>query len=68
MRNISLTDMSEILVEAGELIARGGDYFEDMGGHIIHESSVPEYFDDFLRHMKQSDRAELLAQYVKSGE
>lgn len=52
-------EMARELVEAGELIRHGGDYFEDMGGHIVHESSVPEYFKYYLDHLPLDERKEV---------
>lgn len=54
----SVSQMRDELLEAGELINRGGDYFEDMGGHIIHESAIPEYFKYYLDHLPLDERRE----------
>ena len=35
----ALGGLSE-LVEAGIYISVGGGYYEDMGGHVIHESQI----------------------------
>ncbi len=37
------------MVNAGELIRKGGDYFEDMGGHILHESNLDSYIEEFVK-------------------
>lgn len=48
------------LVNAGDLIRRGEDFFEDMGGHILHESNLDDYITSYLNHMDREERAELI--------
>lgn len=37
------------MVDAGELIRRGEDFFEDMGGHILHESNLDSYIESYMK-------------------
>jgi len=58
--NISLDQMIDELKDAGEIIPRGGDYYEDLGGHIIHESNVPSYFENYKKSLTAKERDEVL--------
>lgn len=59
-RKITPSDMIFELVEAGEWINRGGDYFEDMGGHLVHESSCEDYFTYYLENLSVTEREEVI--------
>ncbi len=56
--------MIQELLEAGEIVKRGDMFFEDMGGHVIHESMlddcVEDYFASYLKMLSTSERAEAL--------
>ena len=41
--------LARTLVDLGEFVRKGGEYYEDMGGHIIHESAAQEYFTLLIR-------------------
>lgn len=58
-RKIDHEKMVHELIEAGELIAKGYDFFEDMGGHIVHESDVASYFNYYVERMTPAERREL---------
>ncbi len=49
------------LCEAGELIRKGEDYFEDMGGHIVHESGLDSYISEYMKGLSHLEREELIA-------
>lgn len=57
----SLGAMAQELVDAGELIPRAEDFYEDMGGHIIHEDSVPSYFESYFKRLTSGERSDVLA-------
>lgn len=56
----NLEFMIEELVKVGDLILLGDGYFEDMGGHIISVSSVPSYFENYLKYLRPDERTEVL--------
>jgi len=58
--SIDLSFMVQELVDAGELIRRGDEFYEDMGGHLIHERSAPEYFWDYVDGLSESEKSDLL--------
>lgn len=45
------------LCDARELICRGDDLYEDMGGHILHESNLDPYIDSYLKNLSHEERA-----------
>ncbi len=53
-RQLILADM----VDTGELIKRGDDIYEDMGGHLSHASTLDYAIDAYL---KSKPKAELKA-------
>lgn len=48
------------LCDVGELIRKGGDYFEDMGGHLLHESNLDSYIENYLSHLSEGDVKDLV--------
>ena len=48
------------MVDAGELIRRGDDLYEDMGGHIVHECNLDSYISEYMNHMDADERWELI--------
>lgn len=48
------------MVEVGELIRKGEDFFEDMGGHILHESNLDPYIKNYLDNMPAAECKELV--------
>lgn len=38
----------EDMIEEGDLIRKGCDFVEDMGGHYLHESQLDSYISDYL--------------------
>lgn len=59
--------MAEELVQADELKPLLGDFFEDLGGHIIHMEDVPAYFQHYIKHLKPSEREEVLARLQRES-
>lgn len=57
-RSLLLAEMCN----CGELIRKYDDMFEDMGGHLIHESSeiIDSYIDNFLENLPVQERRELV--------
>ena len=53
--------MIQEMVDAGELIQKGDDYFEDMGGHILHESNLDSYITEFMKNLRPDERRELIS-------
>lgn len=47
------------LVEARELVRKGDDFYEDLGGHIIHESNLDSYIEDYVSRLSEDERNEL---------
>jgi hypothetical protein len=48
------------LVDAGELIPLGDDFYEDMGGHIIGAHyGIESYFENYLKHLTPEERKEV---------
>lgn len=58
--------MAEILVDVGDLIPAGDDFFEDMGGHLLRIDMVPSYFEHYLEHASPDDRKDALER-LKDG-
>lgn len=52
----------QVMCEAGELIRRGDDMFEDMGGHILHESNLDYYITEYMKQLSEEERTELVNQ------
>jgi len=40
------------MVDVGELIRKGDDFYEDMGGHILHESNLDGHIESYLRSIR----------------
>jgi len=51
------------MVEAGDLINKGGDFYEDMGGHLIHELRLDHYIEGYLKNMSPGERIELIKSF-----
>ena len=58
--------MTEVLVDVGELLTIGDCFYEDMGGHVIHESQVDDYIEEYVNRISKKERTELMKQYVSS--
>jgi len=56
----------EELIDAGEVIPIGGDYFEDNGGHIVHESDLNSYFEYYLKNLPTEEREEVISRIVQA--
>lgn len=50
----------EEMVDQGDLIRRGDDIYEDMGGHCLHESNLDDHISHFLENIHPRDRKELM--------
>lgn len=48
------------LCDAGELIRLGDDFFEDMGGHVLHESNLDGYIENYLKNLTLAERTEVI--------
>lgn len=48
------------LADVGELIRRGEDLYEDMGGHLLHESHLDPYITEYLERLSPEERAEVI--------
>lgn len=48
------------LCEVGELIRRGDDFYEDMGGHIIGDSMLDSYISEYMSNLSDEERTELV--------
>lgn len=50
------------MVDAGDLKQLGDGLYEDMGGHLIHESHeiMDDYIENFLTELRPKERNELL--------
>lgn len=68
-KNVSITnefstgDMVSILIEAGELIGLGGDFYEDMGGAVItsnDDSTIKSYFTYFFENLSEDEQKQIL--------
>lgn len=55
------------LIEAGDLISKGDDYFEDMGGHLISIRAIPDYFENYLKRLSDTERKEVLKRLAEDG-
>jgi hypothetical protein len=58
--------MTKVLIDVGELLIVGDCYFEDMGGHIIHESQVDDYIEEYVNRISKKERLELMKEYTSS--
>ena len=49
------------MIDSGDLIGIAEDMYEDMGGHVIHESNIGDiYIDAFLEGLSRADRREVV--------
>lgn len=48
------------MCEVGELIRRGDDVFEDMGGHMIGDNMIDDYITNWLQNMTDDERNEVI--------
>lgn len=48
------------LVDVGELIPKGDELFEDMGGHLVHERNLDSYITNHLEHLPAEELAVLI--------
>ena len=46
------SSLIEEMVELGHLDAVGDDLYEDMGGHVIHESNLDCHIEDFVKNLR----------------
>jgi hypothetical protein len=58
--------MTKVLIDTGELLTVGDCYFEDMGGHVIHESQVDGYIEEYVNRISKKERIELMKEYTSS--
>lgn len=47
------------MVDVGDLIRKGDDIYEDMGGHILHESNLDPYIEQFIVNLRPEELLEL---------
>jgi hypothetical protein len=47
---LSVSEMAGVLVEFGDLIPLPNGFYEDMCGHIVDETDVESYFENFMSH------------------
>jgi hypothetical protein len=59
--------MAQELVEADELKHLMDDFYEDLGGHIIHMEDVPAYFQHYIKHLRPDEREEVLARLQRES-
>jgi hypothetical protein len=64
----SLGQMAQELVDAGDLVPMAEGFFEDMGGHLVHEDMVPSYFEYYLKNLKPAERGEVIARLRGEGD
>ena len=48
------------MVEVGELIKHGEDLYEDMGGHMLHESNLDHYITNWMQNLSDEERNEVI--------
>lgn len=65
MRLLDYNFMKQELIDAGEVHFVALDYFEDNGGHIVHDSSLESYFEYYLHNLTEPERDELLKRIKK---
>ena len=51
-----------LMVEAGELIPRGEEFFEDMGGHLLRGSNAEEHINSYLDSLPHTEKDSILKQ------
>ena len=49
------------MCEVGEIIRRGDDLFEDMGGHMVHESQLDDYITNWMQGLTDDEREEVIS-------
>lgn len=49
----------QIMCNEGELINRGDDFYEDMGGHCSHESNLDGCIEEYVARLTEEERNEL---------
>lgn len=52
--------MIDELCDVGELIRRSGDFYEDMGGHLLHESNLDTHIEAYLKGLTSEDLNEVI--------
>lgn len=52
-------ELIAMMVDFGELISKGDDLYEDMGGHILHESGLDYYIEQFIKNLTPEGKKEL---------
>lgn len=58
-----------IMVDYGDLIRLpGGEYLEDTGGHVIHESQAVSYIKPWLESLSKEERKAVLTELKKEME
>ena len=57
---ISNDFMIQEMVDCGDLIPIADGYFEDMGGHILHESNLEYYIESFLKGLTDEEMNDLI--------
>lgn len=56
-------ELIQEMVDYGELLDLGDGMYEDMGGHIIHDSNtqmLDSYIDSFLKGLPDNERLQVL--------
>ncbi len=59
-KQIKRDQLIEIMVEAGDIIPKGEGYYEDMGGHLNHESNLDGHVEAYLKSLSMKERMELM--------
>ncbi len=50
----------DVMVDEGDLISKGNDMYEDMGGHISHESNLDGHIEQFWKSKTQDEWISIL--------
>jgi hypothetical protein len=59
------TAMINHLCDVGELQRKGEDLYEDLGGHIVHESHLDDYIFNYLKNLSDAERNEVIDGILK---
>lgn len=54
------SELLDAMCDCGELIRRGDDFYEDMGGHVSHESNLDGHIENWLLNLDPEERKEVV--------
>lgn len=59
MRSTRYAQLVEELVNAGDLIPKADDLYEDMGGHLVRFENLEFYIESYVKALTPKEREQL---------